>query len=405
MPKIAIISSYGESCGNASFTKVLHDSIEKYSSCDVDVIPINLSLTQSLDKNIRIIGDNHIKLIARQLSEYDAVNIQLEAGLYGAHPDDIVKRVSILMRAHPNVSVTLHSPRILGGHEGGVVAASKKILGGKLKEGARLILKSLQPKSHIWVNRRLVSAAIRSRCSLIVHTKRAASQISTMYNFPDVIVHPLKMIEAKPVSNGSYSQILAKSKLLSRPNVRTIGVFGYISKYKGVYEAIKALELLPSEYVLLLCGRQHPQTLLATNGTLDDYIKAVVDKVASSPSLATRVLFLGELSDDDFVDVCSSVDCTWLPYHENGQDGSGIASIAFDISKNIVASTSFAFDELFKLIPYPNIPRFDVGNYYQLAQMTGFAVESGSIREASCDLGGYSVETQAKAYCQSLGFS
>ena len=51
--RMAIVSSFSDSCGNAAFTEVLRDSIERYSLISVDVAELNLSLTQSMDRRFR----------------------------------------------------------------------------------------------------------------------------------------------------------------------------------------------------------------------------------------------------------------------------------------------------------------------------------------------------------------
>jgi hypothetical protein len=53
-----------------------------------------------------------------------------------------------------------------------------------------------------------------------------------------------------------------------------------------------------------------------------------------------------------------------------GQDGSGMASILFDLSKKVIASNSKAFDELIALEPGYKCERFDIGNYLELANKT-----------------------------------
>src|SRR4029078_806181 len=87
--RMAIVSSFSDSCGNAAFTTVLRDSIERYTPISVDVAELNLSLTQSLDGRFRQAAGKHIKDLCQRLREADGVNIQFEAGLYGTYPGDI----------------------------------------------------------------------------------------------------------------------------------------------------------------------------------------------------------------------------------------------------------------------------------------------------------------------------
>ena len=76
------------------------------------------------------------------------------------------------------------------------------------------------------------------------------------------------------------------------------------------------------------------------------------------------------MDDDELINLISSVDYTWLPYQEVGQDGSGIASLAFEHAQRIIASNAKSFDELIRLVPEYKCERFDIGNHLELANKT-----------------------------------
>ena len=186
-----------------------------------------------------------------------------------------------------------------------------------------------------------------------------------------------------------------------------IGMFGYISPYKGHLEALKAMRCLPAQYVLMIFGRQHPQTML--QNAIDPYLDALVKEVYEHPDLRERVFFMGELGDEDFIEIATQIDIVWLPYYENGQDGSGIASMCCDVSKRVLVSASSTFDELFALIPYQHIQRFDVGNYLEMAQKTKYCMEDSPMRSGldldaeTLDLNRiYSLKSQADLYVRDL---
>lgn len=391
MKKLAIVSSYSESCGNAAFTKVLHDSIEQYTELGVEVVELKLKLLQSIQHQVRKRGDNHIKQICEQLKNFDAVNIQLEAGLFGTLPRDIERRARRLMRANPNTSVTFHSPRLIS-DTSEMRAGIKAILGLKLIAGFKQLLRSAGGNIHVRLNHRLLKAAIANRCRLIVHTGRAKELIEAFYSYTNVDLHPLQIVPEGFVPNRVVLlKIIRELGLAGDPKIAVksstegevvsekstcafhedffIGMFGYLSAYKGHLDALHALRYLPTNFKLLIFGRQHPQTL-KTDGLADKYVAELRDTVAKDKRLRKRVFFLGELPDQEFMNVAGSVDVAWLPYYENGQDGSGIASICVDACPRVLCSTSFAFDELLKLVEYKNVMRFDIGNYVELAQKT-----------------------------------
>jgi hypothetical protein len=83
---------------------------------------------------------------------------------------------------------------------------------------------------------------------------------------------------------------------------------------------------------------------------------------------------------------------------ETGQDGSGIASILFDLSKRVIASNCKAFDELIRLIPEYKCERFDIGNHLELAHKT---LNYREIRKLDLPLS-YSDESQTRMYIDLL---
>jgi len=400
--KMAIVSSYSESCGNSAFTKVLHDSIEHfYSNVDVEVVELDLTLLQSIDRGIRSKGDKHIKEICDRLKHFDSVNIQMEAGLYGTIPNDITKRFSKLVKANKNTSVTLHSPRLIGASQP-ARSAIKKLLKLNIIGGLRELISDIYAKIHFKANKKIVKLSISNHARIIVHTLRAKKQIDALFTFKNIDVHPLKIVGAAYVHNPKTFENLIFQTGLGDGDV-LIGMFGYISAYKGHKDALNALKLLPAHYKLLIFGRQHPQTI-KSDGAVDRYLKHLIRIVSTEESLKNRVLFLGELSDQDFLDVATDVDVAWLPYYENGQDGSGIASLCVDLCPRVLCSTSFAFDELFKLVSYNNVMRFDIGNTIEIAKKTQMILSKDTPVAPYDNDKIYNIKSQANVYVKDLVF-
>ena len=400
--KLAIISSYSESCGNAAFTKILHDSIESiYSDVEVDVVELDLGLLQSIEGDVRKKADNHVKEICEIVSRYDAVNIQMEAGLYGTMPSDILSRYRKILSSNPRTSVTLHSPRLVGSAQSSSRSGIKKILKLDIIGGIRELIGNKVANIHVNINKKIVKYAVEKQAALIVHTSRAKRQIRDFYSYERVQVHPLQMVPANyEPSTRTLNNI--KTQLELPDDVVLIGMFGYISAYKGHTDAINALKELPQNYKLLIFGRQHPQTL-KSDGSVDHYLTSLLKLIEGKRKLKDRVIFLGELDDTSFLDVVSSIDVAWLPYYENGQDGSGIASICVELCKRTMCSSSFAFDQLFKLKKYTNVVRFDIGNIQEMATKTKMLMMTPIPDFPYCTEDNFNIKTQAKLYVRDLG--
>jgi len=193
MTRMAIVSSYSESCGNATFTKVLHDTISQYSKYQVEVVELDLVLLQSINGSIRIAAARHIEELCSRLVTFDYVNIQLEAGLYGTLPNDIVRRLRKLMRANPNTSVTLHSPRLVPNPTSSR-SAIKQLLSLQIKAALKNLMSDYHANIHNRLNRKIVREVAQSGHAAIVHTARARRQIKSLYNYDNVYVHPLRLV-------------------------------------------------------------------------------------------------------------------------------------------------------------------------------------------------------------------
>jgi glycosyltransferase involved in cell wall biosynthesis len=401
MRSLAIVSSYAESCGNAAFTRALHDSIEHYHpDVAVEVMELDLRLLQSIKSAIRTKGDAHIKGMARELRGFDAVNIQMEAGLYGSLPHDVLRRFRRLLKANPRTSVTLHSPRLIGSAEALARQGIKKLLQLQVIAGLRDMMGDNFANITVRLNHRVIRACVRQRAPLIVHTGRAARQIRDFFSYENTAVHCLKLVPAGFAPSGATLRAI-RTRMGLDDGAVVVGIFGYLSAYKGHVDALLAMEHLPERYKLLIFGRQHPQTL-ASDGRVDSYLEHLIHRVKTTPQLQERVFFLGELADREFFDVVSSVDAAWLPYYENGQDGSGIASICLDLCPRVLCSASFAFDELFKLVTYQNVNRFDVGNPLELALKTEMMMRAPVPPRPYGDESAYNLASQAQVYVRQL---
>jgi len=366
MKRLAFVSSFDESCGNAYFTQVLCDDVNKIAGWQGEGVGLDLFLTQSVARRLRKHADHHIEQLAKKLKDYDAVNIQLEPALFGTVPGDVVRRFTQLATANPHTSITLHSPRLIPTDAAAQRRMIKNLLQLKIKTALNDFRNSAMAQMQIKVNCRLLEKIVQHQLPVIVHTKRAQRNIATLYDYHKVAVHPLKFI-ADDFKPDPAVMPHIRAMLNAESDDVLIGMFGYISSYKGHSDALQALALLPDHYKLLIFGRQHPQSLIANQS--DAYIQRLIE-TCRKLNLMGRVFFMGELPNHEFESAAAGVDVCWLPYYENGQDGSGIASVCLDASPRVLCSSSFAFDELFRLSPYNNMMRFDIGNYAEIASKT-----------------------------------
>ena len=359
--RLAIISSYNESCGNASYTEVLRREFIKHYN--VDILSLQVDILNSTKKKFKKLANEHIRNLASQLKNYDYVNIQCELGLYGATPQAIYKRLKILIKASPNLILTMHRLDIkerldlLGLRtllRGGLMKLSIEFRQNRSAAVCKKIIKEIKKK------------AKKANAHIIVHTKRDEKLIKKLYNFECVHNFPLTFFNQMERSrtqkpnerhnfNDRYS--LDSSDII-------IGLFGFINAYKGHETVLSALKHLPQNYKVMIFGSQHPMSYEGYT-LINKYLKKLVALVETG-NLSNRVFFVGNLSDDDFINALYCCDYAVLPYLEVNQGGSGIASIVLESKIKSFYSNNKAFKELAKY--FPNcFETFDMGNYLELA--------------------------------------
>lgn len=447
--RLAIISSYNESCGNASYAHVLKMRFSEHVDCDV--IPLDLFLLQKESSRFSKAGDRHIRNIAARLADYDYVNIQLEAGLYGVTNAQVLRRLRILLQACRSVVVTMHRidppdfsiSRILGRFWESVVTGHPIL-------ATRTILYEIFRKR---VNEELYREVIaqcrhRSRDAnvwIVVHTRRERRIVEEIYGFSQVFDFPITFLtqeQRRAVQTGTDIAEF-RSRHGIAPGVKVIGAFGFISSYKGYETLIEALKRLPEDYHLYVFGGQHPSAVSA-NVLFDPYIESLVEltetkndeviadlrkrltpyirsKMTSLPDspelvaelesalsrslqfdLGRRVHFIGELSDPHFIEALHASDAVVLPYLEVGQSMSGVIALAIECGANLFCARNKSFAEVTRYYGETFVS-FDIGNYVELAQK----IERGGNRyEAERDraLAKYNLQTNVALHLEKLGF-
>ena len=392
--RLAIVSTYDELCGIAGYTRALERQLQ--TVMDVTVFDLDQYLLRSPHRRVQRMGDDHIRKIAAQLRHFDSVNIQLEHGTLGRAPGRIMKRLSLLARAAPALSVTFHTilsddpmpwPEIWRHLRRGAPSAAGAVMGDNIRarilsRGVYTLLRRLQRRKPV---------------QIIVHTRRDMRLLRDVYRLRDVHHHPLSFVDqmrAREIRATASRDSFPAIRQLP-PNTRLIGTFGFLSAYKGFDTAIRALRELPEDHHLLIFGGIHPQTIrrhekLAPyigellrdarigQTLLDDLAKAgragiSVDAMASEllgphpQNLSRRMHFMGVLNDEDFLSAMAVCDAVVLPYLEVGQSASGPISMALEMGCRVIASRTTAFLQFARYHP-DEVEFFDIGNFHELAQ-------------------------------------
>jgi glycosyltransferase involved in cell wall biosynthesis len=414
LKKLAIVSTFNENCGNASYTNALRKEFSR--QLFVKVFALDLFLLQSREKRLVKAGDLHIKEMCEKLAEYDYVNIQFEAGLFGSSIRDIKRRITWLIRSASNVTVCMHRVDTdqVSVRQAFVAAFKQRRPSefftararGSFSRLSKFIIDECRRQSrkhNVWIK---------------VHTKRELRAVRDVYGNSRVFDFPLTFLNREERRQVRSAGSEARSSLWEEcgfsPGDKVVGLFGYISNYKGFETAISALALLPDQFKLAIFGSQHPQTV-RRNEDLNPYVGSLLElmrdldeaRFNEAEKLATidwvtrysqtgsaclsadvrkrtsdRVRFIGSLSDDKFLLALRFCDVVVLPYVEVGQSMSGVAILAMEAGAKIICSNNKSFFELKKYHEHSCVG-FDVGNYIELSQKIRHATEHPSVYESA----------------------
>lgn len=373
--KLAIISSYDEGCGNASYSHALKLAFSEV--VETDVLTLDLKLLQKRGSFVGAAADRHIDELANKLSAYDLVNIQFEAGLYGSRIKDILRRFVKLADAARNLIVTMHRIDPL---ESLPTPWPKRALKGltssKYRREAR---QDTYPQLYKDVIDYCNTLSKRKNVWICVHTKREARLVTGLYGMAKCFDYPLAFM--LPEERKRILETSDRLSFIRKHNfpdgAKVVGVFGFYGAYKGFETAIRALELLPRDYFLGVFGGQHPQNI-SMNKEIDQHLAHLLGLIsAKGPSanlrdpetlpLGDRVRFIGTLSDPDFLEALRCCDAVALPYLEVGQSMSGIFALATEMQSRLYCTSNHSFTETLRY--YGDVAEiFDIGNFVQLAQ-------------------------------------
>ncbi len=358
--RLAVISSYNELCGIASYTRGLVKALSNYF--EVTVLELDVEL---LRKGKRKKVDKYIKDFRSKLKEYDSVNIQLEYGLFGTTISSMQKNFFSLLKASKNPVITFHSYNTTVKIPG-ILSFIKSCLNKKILGCLEDIKNAIANNRHALIFKRTILFCKKNEIPIIVHTKREKNRIQTEHETVKVYDHPLCLYEQNEINNikNNYSKECFYKDLNLNSDKKYIGLFGFINKYKGHETAIRSLLHLPENYELLICGAQHPHQI-RFGELLDPYIEKLLSLVKEL-NLSQRVKFYRFSNDDDFLKVLLHCDYNVLPYLEIYQSGSAIATLSLETNSKAIFSQNFLFFELDKYAK-DCFPMFTIGNYKELA--------------------------------------
>ena len=92
LPKLAIISTFDDLCGIASYTRAIVEQLSPFF--EIKVFDLDQFLLSNIQKNIVSLADKEIDQMCNEIkNNFQLVNLQLEHGTLGKKPNIIFKRL------------------------------------------------------------------------------------------------------------------------------------------------------------------------------------------------------------------------------------------------------------------------------------------------------------------------
>lgn len=403
---LGILSSWAENCGNASYTGQLIQELSQHFK-KAECIPLNQALIHS--------GNSVEEEVLQKVKQYDFINIQYEAALYGKNSKQAHKFMRKIIDSHNNITITLHS----------IDVDKNFALKSSLTDRKIVLLRFLQKLNIIKSN---LTSAEYSTIRFFYFLNKLVKQGKNI----QIIVHRkgvIKLIEKfglkathHPIVSTTNNDIqkfnnpTIRNEFLEKYNLDTsktyIGLFGFLGAYKGFDVALKSLKHLPENYHLIMCCQRHPMKNILSPKKKPGKSKATTEtqfqtdeeisklnNIILENDLINRVHYVNHLIDEDeFKLAIAGTDIPIFPYYEVAQGGSGTISYALNLNYNakIIASRTKAFEDYYNDY-YPNcFTFFDQGNEIELAyKIQNITSKSEEIKEAQKK---FSTDNNIKTY-------
>ncbi len=377
---LLIVSSYKRPCGIAQYVEHLESPLRQAVGGDLDIAALPVDLFRAQTPYARRAAAAQFQDVLERARKADVVNIQFELGLFGISPSSIWRRLRALLRVSRRVIITYHT----------VPAMQSE----RLSLTPSGLIRLIRTQRGSFVFNRLLKAvrANPEKFHHIVHTRREATNFELL-GIPRESISAMPLAFLGPGARSSMTRPEVRQSFDKRYGVEgrhVIGCFGFLSDYKGIEVAVRALRHLPPDYHLVIVGGLHPEGIV--HGTIDQrYMRAITNEVEYGPSpdlqdvdrdhqrtrvkprrepstsLSDRVHFAGALNNDDFRDVMAACDSVVLPYAEVGQTSSGPAAMALNLQRPVYCSRNNCFRELDRFQP-AMLSFFEIGNHLELAQ-------------------------------------
>ena len=318
--KVAMVTTTGDRCGIAAYTRALIDGLTSLPETEVEVVPI----TEGRQPTAHYVAQAE-RLNAPDIS---LVHIQHEHSFWGG----VLPRRPFPLRADTGyweLRYLIRKPIVVTAH---TTYSLAELL--RLESEPRLPQRLI--KQYLVNNiayRESVDIAPFITAMTIVHTAAARNALIARGAKPEyVTIVPAGIPAAKPAPEHGEA-FRAANGLIGK---RIVTIFGYIAPNKGYELTLEMLPSLPADVVLVIAGGPR-------NADMEPYAARLRGAIEER-GLKQRVFITGFLGDDDIAEVMAASDLLLVPHTQ----ATGSYSVTFPLThgKAILASDMDCFREI-----------------------------------------------------------
>lgn len=341
--RVLHLSTHDEECGIAKYQEQFIETMKTMSNIENEFFEYSPNQTRFMNKKQYA---SVLEQFTETIKKFDILHIQHEMSFYRhqelARIIDISKSLNkkILVTIHTSLDIKYKKPTLLGYSPHSLAAYLRSFR--EYKQIERVHINPLKKVDLILVHNEVSKQALES------------------IGFKNKIQ---KILLPVPISKKNTKNKTPIRQMYDyQPQDRLICTVGFISRTKGIDQAIKALRYLPKEYKLIVIGGIHP------SGQDRLYLDELTDYIADH-KLNDRVYITGYIENDDELNsMIQECDLCVFPYDSwyYSYVSSAALNNAFANHKAALAYKTSTFVEINK---DEEVIKFcKSANYYELAK-------------------------------------
>lgn len=347
--RVLHFSSRYEECGVAKYLGHYVKGMEKIASIRNEYFDVSPYQIPHMSESELEQMANRLR---KELRSYDVLHVQHEFALYAK--DSFQKIVETGKRSGKKVVITVHiSPSMHG------ASKEPRLRGLGPRSFIRYMLQ-IRDHRHFMATQ---AGPFKAADLVLVHndpTIESLKQLGVSPNRIKKVIHPVQVFEKPPKST------MIEKKLKKKDGDVIYCTIGFLHRYKGLFDAVRALKFLPSNYKLaILGGMKEDSDDVEIYNKLCDVIDAL--------GLHERVYITGYIKGDDTLNaMIRECDVCVYPYDRvyYSNVSSGSLNLAFANDKPLIAYPTATFKEMAD-ISKGAVVLTETFAYYELAREIG----------------------------------